>query len=285
MSNRIVEAQDGIEVLDSEEVLVDLDQDNELEEEVNEEDDNPEVEDEAKSDTEDEVVIPDKFKGKTIADVVASYENLEKEYGRRNNEIGELRKLTDQLLDLKRTENPTEEAEDNTIDADSLLENPQDAINKTLENNPTIKKLQETLTQNEIDANFKVFQDAHPDWEQVMTSPEFLTWVGKSKLRSKMLVESDRNYDYDTGSELLSDFKELHMADNTEDTADTSVEDAAKLEEDHKAISTEKKSKSKGNRKKIYKRTQIVALAVNQPEEYERRREEFDLAYQEGRVR
>ena len=42
--------------------------------------------------------LPSKFKGKSITDIVSSYENLEKELGRKGQEIGELRQLTDQIL-------------------------------------------------------------------------------------------------------------------------------------------------------------------------------------------
>lgn len=286
MSNRIVEAQDGTEVLESEEVLVDLD---ELEEDElegdNEDEVNTKEDGEAKSDSEDEYNLPDKFKGKTVADIVESYNNLEREYGRRNNEVGELRKLTDQLLELERSkETQTEEADDKTIDADSLLENPQEAINKSIENNPTLKKLTETITNKERAENLSKFEGAHPDWKEVMGSEDFLKWIGQSQVRAKMLIEADQNYDYDTGSVLLNEFKLLNPADSTDDEAESKAEEE-KLEQDRKAITTEKKSKSKGNRKKIYKRTQLIDMKINRPDEYAAREDEFMLAYAEKRVR
>jgi len=283
MSERITEAQDITEVLESEEVLVDVtDDENGLEEELDEV--STDTEDEASSDEEDNDNLPEKFKGKTIADVVASYENLEKEYGRRNNEIGELRKLTDQLLDLERK--PKEdEATEETLNADSLLENPEEAIRKTLENDPTLQGIKDTLLKTERDGDLKKFDESHPDWKEVMVSEKFLKWIGGSKVRTQMFIEADKNYDYETGSDLLNDFKELNPAESTDTEAEEQAADKKKLEADHKAITTEKKSKSKGSRRKIYARAQIINMKINNPTEYERRRDEFDKAYYEGRVR
>ena len=282
MSDRITEAQDMTEVLESDEILVDVaDDENGLEEELDEV--STDSEDEASSDEEDNDNLPEKFKGKTIAEVVDSYNNLEKEYGRRNNEIGELRKLTDQLLDLERK--PKEdEATDETLNADSLLENPEEAIRNTLKNDPTLKGIQETLLKTERNDNLKSFETSHPDWKTEMVDPKFLKWIGDSKVRTKMFIEADKNYDYETGGDLLNDFKELNPAESTDTEADEQA-DKEKLEADHKAITTEKKSKSKGSRRKIYARAQIINMKINNPTEYERRRDEFDKAYTEGRVR
>lgn len=283
MSNRITEAQDKTEVLESKEVLVDIEddesglEDEELDEVLSGKDG------EASSDEEDSN-LPDKFKGKTIVEIVEVYSNLEKEYGRRNNEIGELRKLTDQLLEFDLKRKPKEEATEDKLDADSLLENPEEAIRRTLQNDPTLQGIKEKLLKSERATSLKEFEGSHKDWKEVMSSEKFLKWIGSSKIRSQMLVDADRNYDYETGSELLNDFKEFNSAESSDTEAD---EQAAKdkLEADHKAITTEKKSKSKGSRRKIYSRAQIINMKINNPNEYESRRDEFDKAYMEGRVR
>ena len=42
---------------------------------------------------ESQVELPDKFKNKSMEDIISSYENLEKELGRKGQELGELRNL------------------------------------------------------------------------------------------------------------------------------------------------------------------------------------------------
>ena len=49
--------------------------------------------------------IPDKFQGKSMEDIISSYENLEKELGRKGQEIGELRQVTDGILQQQLTTN------------------------------------------------------------------------------------------------------------------------------------------------------------------------------------
>ena len=57
----------------------------------------PEVEN-ATEDEDDDQSIPDKFKGKGIAEVIDSYTQLEREFGRRSNEVSDMRKTLDDIL-------------------------------------------------------------------------------------------------------------------------------------------------------------------------------------------
>jgi len=278
MSNRIAMGQ-GKPTLDDDEELIDLTALDAEEEDEDEEEGSVE----ASTTKTDKPVIPEKFKGKSITDIISSYENLEREYGRRNNEVGQLRKLTDQLLDLK--PQPKEEAqEENKLDADSLLEDPATAIQKAVDNNPTLKAIQERLVSGDRATAKKAFEDKHPDWEATMKDEKFAAWIMKSAVRQKEFLEADQNYDYATGAQLLDDFKELYPSQEANGDADAEAEEE-KVNEAAKAISTEKKSKSRASTKKIYSRAQIIQLAVDNPAEYERRQGEFRLAYEENRVR
>lgn len=286
MSNRIGKTQ-GKPELEEDEVLVDLEKEFEEEEEEEQEEEQTKETSEAKGETEDEFELPEKFKGKSIKDIVESYTNLEKEYGRRNNEVGQQRKLIDQLLDLERPKKEEAEEEEK-LDADSLLENPADAIAKAVENNPTLKALAEKLTSNDRAVAKDAFEKAHPDWQAVMGSADFAEWILKSEVRKEMFIKADKEYDYATGAQLVSDFKELHPTPSTEESdegnEDSGEEEAAR-EEAAKAVTTEKKSKSRSASRKIYSRAQLIELAVRDPEQYARRQEEFRKAYEEGRVR
>jgi len=60
--------------------------------------------------------IPDKFAGKSVEDIVKSYQNLEQELGRKSQEIGELRQLSDSFLkaEISRNEPQTSQATQNS---------------------------------------------------------------------------------------------------------------------------------------------------------------------------
>jgi hypothetical protein len=264
----------GNVIVEEDEELIDI---NEEEKEVEEEEQDT-TEEEAKPKEEN---IPEKFQGKTLAEVVKSYENLEREFGRKSNEVGQLRKLTDQLLDLERPKEEKKEVK--KIDPDALIENPDEVLNEAISNNPTLKSIEERLVSRDRETAQAAFETAHPDWKEVMGSDEFAQYIKASPVRERMLIEADQNFDYQTGASLLEDFKRLYPSNTAADEGGASGEE--EVEEVGKKITTESKSKSRSTGKKIYRRQQLIDLRVNNPEEYERRQDEFRKAYEEGRVR
>ena len=88
-ANRIVDPELTIE-LDEDEVLDDLS--------ITDEDEGTLEVGAAPDEGEVAPVIPEKFKGKSYEDVVESYTQLERELGRKNNEVGELRHLADDFI-------------------------------------------------------------------------------------------------------------------------------------------------------------------------------------------
>lgn len=274
----------GAQTSATEEEVVDLETFEGLSEEEEVEDEGTTTEEAATSTDEDKPVIPEKFKDKSIPEIIEIYQNLEKEYGRRNNEVGQLRQLTDKLLELERTTEESTEDEEAVIDSESLLDNPSEAINKAIENNPTLKAIREKLENHDRVAAQHGFESAHPDWKEVMASPEFSEWIKKSPLRHKMFVEADKNYDYATGAALVSEYKELHPAQTSTDT-DAGSNEQEELEETARQLATENKSKSGKQTKLIFSRAQIIDMRVNNPAKYERMKGIFQKAYAEGRVR
>jgi hypothetical protein len=226
-----------------------------------------------------EVQIPEKFKGKSVEDIIASYQHLESEYGRRNQEIGTLRKLTDQLLELdepKKKEKPK-------VTVDSLLENPEDVINSSIDSNPRLKAIEDKLHKESLKEEKQAFESKHPDWEATMRTAEFAEWIGGSAVRQRMLLEADQNFDYALGSELF-DMYELVRGSAVKE---------AKKERDTKARQSAKSGVTEsggasgegGGKKKKYRRADLIQLKVSNPAEYDRRYEsEFKPAYMEGRV-
>jgi undecaprenyl pyrophosphate synthase len=223
--------------------------------------------------------LPEKFKGKDINDVVTSYTELEKELGRKNNEVGELRKLTDDFL-KQQLETPTEKKDQ--IDLDDLLENPNDVITRAMDNNPRIAALEEQLQQAKVAEQRAGFENKHSDWQDVLSSGDFQNWIQGSPVRQNMFNQANSQYDYAMADELFNLYKD--------------VRGAAKDVAEEKATTKRKKalrntSSSKGGTgevtKKVYKRADLVRLKQTEPSRYNDPsfQEEILLAYSEGRVR
>jgi len=87
-----------------------------------------------------ENVIPNKFAGKSTEEIIESYQNLEKELGRKAQEVGELRKLSDSFLQaqIQQAQSTPKQQDTNEIKEEPVdfFDNPDLAINKAIENHP-----------------------------------------------------------------------------------------------------------------------------------------------------
>lgn len=223
--------------------------------------------------------IPEKFKGKEVADVVASYLELEKTLGHKNNEVGELRKLTDEILQQQLKE-PTQNEPETSIDLDDLLENPNDVVTKAIDNNPTIAKLQEQMQQALIAEKRKGFEGKHTDWNDVLESGDFQSWVTSSPVRQQMFTSANQSYDYAVLDEVFSLYKDVRgvAKEKAETTASTKRKKALN------DTSVEKGSTGEVT-KKVYRRADLIRLKQTNPNRYSEMADEIYLAYQEGRVK
>jgi len=274
MTDNIVVEQETI--IENEEGLVNLD-----EVTVDEVQDTPK--DLIKEVEEDASAIPDKFKGKSVEDIVESYSNLEKEFGRKNNELGEQRKLIDQLLELKLEEKSTtsEKLEAQKVDVDTLLDDPDRVISDAVANNPLIKEVQENLKANAIKEAKDVFESKHSDWQDVVSSDSFAEWVTGSPIRTQMFKDANTNYKYDIADELLTLYKDI-QGTVVKEAQETKEKNVKKVIKD---AATEKGTSTGAKTKKVYSRKQLMELRLRDPSRYDAMSDEIYQAYAEGRVR
>lgn len=234
----------------------------------------------------DEDIIPEKFKGKGVKDILHSYEELEKAYGRRNNEYGELRKLVDDVIkrDLNNLELSTggTPAQKKKIEVGDLLDDPDTALNEAVASNPRIQKLEEQILLQNREKQRQVFETRHPDWKETIADTQFQNWVTSSPIRLKMFQEADAKYDYDTGSELLDLYKQIYSA---------KVEGAKQEQKENRDKALRAASVEKGSTgqsaKKVFKRTDIIRMMQTNRDKYNDPAFQAELAkaYEEGRVR
>ena len=133
-----------------------------------------------------EVEVPEKYKNKSLDEIVRMHQEAEKLIGRQAQEVGEVRKLADSLLkqqlEAKHDKQPEPAQE---ID---WFEDPQKAINQALESNPVLKQLQEQQAIQAQRAALDVIEKSHPDFVSVAKSEDFQQWVGESKVRQRLYL-------------------------------------------------------------------------------------------------
>ena len=225
-------------------------------------------------------VIPEKFKGKSTEEIVQSYLELESNYGRRNNEVGSLRKLTDQLLELSTNEKTENKPQEEPVTVDGLLENPGDSINRAVESNPKLKAIEERLAREDQAKSLAKFEEKFPDWKDTLNTESFQKWVMDSPVRQRMYAEANAKYDYETGAELFEmyDLVKGKAVKEAEQTRNSDARQAVKSQV------TETGGSGEGKPKPKFKRTELIELKLRNPQKYEAMREQIMQAYADGRV-
>jgi len=227
--------------------------------------------------------VPDKFQGKSMGDVISSYENLEKELGRKGQEIGELRKLTDGILQqqLTTTKNGTE-AQNEDIEETDFFDDPDKAVSKAIENHPKFREFEEQQKVQAASATTQQLQTAHPDYLEVVGNPKFQEWVQESPIRTELYV-SAHNYDLNSAMELIGNWKERSLISNTSEAEANKVAKRDQALKAGRGVSRNSSESQAG--KKIYRRADLIRLRTNNPDRYESLQDEILQAYSDGRVK
>tara|TARA_R110002012_G_scaffold43378_2_gene117258 strand:+ start:1261 stop:2091 length:831 start_codon:yes stop_codon:yes gene_type:complete len=274
---RTINPLDNQEVeLEENEELVSLSEEKEKPEETQEPEQKAnETETEAKETTSD---IPDKYKDKSLEDIVRMHQEAEKLLGKQSSEVGDLRKSVDELLKVKLSEDAKSPKKEEEPELD-FYDDPKGSVNKAVENSETIIQMREMLANQQKQQILKQIGEKHPDYESIIKDNNFLDWIEKSQVRTELLQRADK-YDYNAADELLSNWKEIKGV--VEKTESLNEKDR-KLQV--KAASTGGKGSGEPMSRKIYRRSEIVNLMINDPQRYQANVDLFDKAYAEGRVK
>ena len=234
-----------------------------------------------------EVEMPEKYKNKSLDEIVRMHQEAEKLIGRQAQEVGEVRKLADSLLkqqlEAKHDKQPEPAQE---ID---WFEDPQKAINQALESNPVLKQLQEQQAVQAQRAALDSIQKTHPDFVTVAQSEDFQQWVAGSKVRQRLYNDAN-NYDADSALELLDNYKSLRgLKQQKEETSKAADEALKKTDSEGRSKALKAAAVQQGGTgetgKPVYRRADLIRLRMQDPNRYESMADEILAAYAEGRVR
>jgi hypothetical protein len=192
--------------------------------------------------------VPEKYRGKSLDDIVRMHQEAEKLIGKQAQEVGEVRKLADELL-RQQLSSKVKEPEPSQEDEVDFFADPKEAVKRAVENHPSVKKA------NEVEQRFKAMdtvqklQERHPDFQTVTNSPEFAEWVKASKVRTNLYLEAD-----------------------------------VTRQRDLKAASVDVGGTGEVA-KKVYRRADLIRLKMQDPDRYNAMQDEIYAAYSEGRVK
>lgn len=237
-------------------------------------------------------VPPEKFKGKTLRDVVEAYQNLESQAGRMASDLGEQRKLTDRILDLdrKRSDDLRKNGAASLppLTTDELLTKPQESLERVVDArashaldpiNQRIAALEAALTE-------ATFRNRHADADSIVNTPEFLEWVKVSPLRLRAAQAANAG-NWTAANELLAEYKAQHGSTRSTHEATDDLASAKRVALETSGNVGGRNGDDGKPKGKLYSRAALMRLRVQDPDAYydEAFQAEVLKAHAEGRVR
>jgi len=224
--------------------------------------------------------IPEKYRGKSMEEIVKMHQEAEKLLGKQSSEVGQLRGVVDEYIQaqLSNQQAPVQQQEEDDVD---FFVDPEKAVARAIENHPKIKEAEAYTAQNKRQTALSQLQSKHPEMQEILNDNGFAEWVKGSKIRTQLFVQADQAYDYDAADELFSLWKERSgVAKQT-----VAVEKQARKQQLKSANTGNARGTGEGSRKKVYRRADIIKLMKTDPERYSALSEEIFQAYAEGRVK
>ena len=244
-------------------------------EEVNQITEEPQVEETPQEEDE----IPEKYQGKSTAEIVRMHQEAEKLLGRQSSEVGELRSVVDNYIQTQLDNNtPATQEPEEEID---FFSDPDKAVERAIKNHPSIKAAEAQTQQYKQQTAQSHLQQRHPDMQEILQDGKFVEWIKGSKIRTQLFAQADTQYDYEAADELFTTWKERQQVvgqtvANEKASRKTAVKNAS---------AGNAKGSGEAASRKVYRRSDIIKLMQTDPDRYLSLSDEIMQAYQEGRVR
>lgn len=237
-----------------------------------------ESQDAAKAVTTEEDNIPEEFRTLSKADLAGMLKHTRKELGRQNAEVGEIRKLADELIKSQLSKPETKPVAE--VD---FFENPQEAIRQAVETNPRVLAAEQYALNAQKAQTVQALAQKHPDYTQVVQDADFANWIKASKVRVQ-LFQAAENFNLDAADELLSTYKQLKSINKPQVKEPPSAEEKAARTSSMQAAAVDTGGSGESG-KKVYRRTDLIRLKMRDPAKFSDMQDEIDKAYREGRVK
>ncbi len=223
--------------------------------------------------------IPEKYRGKSTEDLVAMLSEQERFAGKQSQEVGDLRRSVDTLIQAQLTTqqapvSPPVEEEINFFD------DPERAMDAKIANHPEVKAARESAAQFQRMTSTNQLRAKHPDMDSIVADDSFIDWCKESPIRTSLLQNAHHNYHYESADELFTTWKERKSMVQQQ----VAVEKKERSNSVKAASTGAAPSNAAPTPVKKYRRGDIINLMNTDPERYARMSGEIMAAYAEGRV-
>ena len=223
--------------------------------------------------------VPQKYQGKSTAEIIRMHQEAEKLLGKQSSEVGELRKVVDDYIQTQLLAQAPQQSEpEEEID---FFSEPDKAVARAIDNHPKIKEAEKISNQYRQSTAMAELQRRHPDMNEILQNDKFVDWIKGSKIRQQLFVQADQQYDYEAADELFTLWKERQQV-----VSQTAATEKNERKRAVKAASTGNvRGSGEQSAKKVYRRSDIIKLMKDDPERYLALSNEILTAYSENRVK
>ena len=228
--------------------------------------------------------LPSKYRGKSMSEIVKMHQEAEKLIGKHAQEVGEVRKLADELIKRQLNSPTKEEVKATEEDETDFFADPEKAVNKKIDKHPAIQEARQQALEFKQMQTVQKLQQKFPGFQETVQDPEFIEWVKQSPVRVSLFTKAHAEYDYDCADEILNtwNYVKPKAAPKQEVTADIRKSQQAAVKQATVDVGGATQSV---NSSKVYRRADLIRLQLEDPDRYVELQPEIMAAYAEGRVR
>ncbi|MCX6659021.1 MAG: hypothetical protein NTX81_01380 [Candidatus Bathyarchaeota archaeon] len=221
-----------------------------------------------------------RFKGKSKREIERAYKEAERKMSEHANEVGLYRKLFDASVQQHQVKQVPQETVDD-FNA-RFFENPKEVMNE-MYSRAKQEVLQESIglmNQNQnVQKAMETLHNEHPDRADIVNKPEFRAWLQTNMPPG---VAAQGESDPITAAYVLRNYKNsISQLARREFKAQDSITRTRTAP----TVSVPSSSAKSGGGEKVFRRTELAQMMLNNPQEYQQRQGEIMRAYAEGRVK
>lgn len=222
--------------------------------------------------------LPEKYRNKSLKDIIAMHQESEKLIGKQGNEVGELRRTVDDFIKTQTSRNLKTDVEPD-LSEDDFYTDPIQATKRAIEEHPAIQDAKQQALAMRQAAVASQIASKYPNYQEIGASEEFANWVKGSKVRLELYNKAQNGYDFDSADELLSTWIERQQYTKK-------ITETSKLDRDQQLKSADigTSGATESTSKKKYRRSDIIKLMQTDPDRYDSMAPEIMQAYRENRV-
>jgi hypothetical protein len=244
---------------------------------------------EAAKAAEEQKVLPEKYQGKSLEDVIEMHQNAEKKIGQQANEVGTYRELVASLSDVKRAKD-LDESSDTTeqpveISTDDLWDRPTEAISNVVRSvlqQELAPVKQEQVLQSQTNSINQLLSE-FPDAEQIGADPKFSEFVSRSPYRLQDAQRWVETQDVEAARRLLTDYKEFSGTALT--TTEESTKTDGNVDAARQAVTESGRGGGTVSSKNVVRRSEVMKVLATDRQRYnsDSFQNELRTAISEGR--